>query len=127
MDEHPVAFATVSRSPYNCDNNLRYGVSPHPAHAPENSISGSSICEPLTVSVRTSSRGRVGIDSKNSQLARSVSSMSNFSTMPSALTFLCSLLKAGHTSTHTPHPVQSSGACLLYTSDAADDLLCVDL
>src|SRR5450756_3096462 len=33
----------------------------------------------------------------------------------------------GHTSTQSPHPVQRSLSCLLYTSDAADDLLCVDL
>ena len=30
--------------------------------------------------------------------------------MSSDLCFTCSLLIAGHTSTHTPHPVQSSGA-----------------
>ena len=33
MDEQPVAFATISRSPNSCDSSFRYGVSPHPAQA----------------------------------------------------------------------------------------------
>lgn len=40
IDEQPVAFATIIRSPNNCVINLMYGVSPHPPHAPENSNNG---------------------------------------------------------------------------------------
>ena len=39
----------IARSPYNWVNNLTYGVSPHPAQAPENSNIVGSNCEPLTV------------------------------------------------------------------------------
>ena len=40
MDEHPVALAMSILSPKSCVASLMYGVSPHPEHAPENSIYG---------------------------------------------------------------------------------------
>ena len=40
IDEQPVALATTIRSPNSCVASFRYGVSPQPAHAPENSNSG---------------------------------------------------------------------------------------
>ena len=49
IDEHPVAFAIIILSPNNCVTSLAYGVSPHPAQAPENSSNGCSNWLPLTV------------------------------------------------------------------------------
>ena len=49
IEEHPVAFAITILSPNNWVTNLAYGVSPQPAHAPENSKSGCSNWLPLTV------------------------------------------------------------------------------
>ena len=40
MEEHPVALLAIIRSPKSCVMALRYGVSPQPAHAPENSNNG---------------------------------------------------------------------------------------
>src|SRR3990172_10775718 len=71
IDEQPVALATMIRSPKSWVSSLRYGVSPHPAHAPENSKSGSSICEPLSDAVFTARRSIGGIDRKNPKLSRS--------------------------------------------------------
>ena len=42
MAEQPVALEIIIRSPNICVNNLIYGVSPQPEHAPENSKSGFS-------------------------------------------------------------------------------------
>ena len=39
-EEHPVALATISRSPNNWVINFTYGVSPQPEQAPENSNNG---------------------------------------------------------------------------------------
>src|SRR4029077_10061978 len=44
-----------------------YGVSPQPAHAPENSISGSSNCTSLTCEWDRRLRSNSGMDRKNSQ------------------------------------------------------------
>ena len=49
IDEHPVALATIILSPNNWVISLAYGVSPHPAHEPENSSKGLSNWLPLTV------------------------------------------------------------------------------
>ena len=48
IEEQPVVFATIIRSPNNWVNSFTYGVSPQPAHAPENSSNGCSNWEPLT-------------------------------------------------------------------------------
>ena len=40
MEEHPVALATIMRSPKSWVISLMYGVSPQPAQAPENSNRG---------------------------------------------------------------------------------------
>ena len=44
MEEHPVAFAMYILSPNSCVISFAYGVSPQPAHAPENSSSGVLNC-----------------------------------------------------------------------------------
>ena len=49
MEEQPVALEIIMRSPKSCVMSLAYGVSPQPAHAPENSKSGCSNCEPISV------------------------------------------------------------------------------
>ena len=49
MEEQPVALAIIMRSPKSCVTSLTYGVSPQPAHAPENSRSGVSNWEPITL------------------------------------------------------------------------------
>ena len=51
MEEQPVAFAIIALSPKSCERSLRYGVSPQPAQAPENSKSGRRSCTSLTVEV----------------------------------------------------------------------------
>ena len=50
IDEQPVAFAMYIRSPKSWVTSLTYGVSPHPAQAPENSKSGCANWLPFTVS-----------------------------------------------------------------------------
>src|SRR5665811_1020015 len=73
MDEQPVALATIIRSPNSWETSLRYGVSPQPLQASENSNSGSSTWAPLTVSWAIRLRSSGGIDWKNSQCGRSIS------------------------------------------------------
>ena len=111
-----MAFATISRSPNSCVRSFRYGVSPHPAHAPENSNSGRRICEPFTVSGSSRSGGGSGIDRKKSNASRSGSRCGSAGSMFSALCLTSCLLRAGQTSTQTPHPVQSSGATWIDSS-----------
>ena len=50
MEVQPVALAIIMRSPKSCVMSLAYGVSPQPAQAPENSMSGCSNWLPMTVS-----------------------------------------------------------------------------
>src|ERR1700687_3669180 len=110
MDEQPVALAINARSPNNCDSSFRYGVSPHPAQAPENSNSGCKSCESLTelrLSLLWSTSGRLR---KNSQLRACASRLGAWGTMLMALRLLSALFLAGQASTHSPQPVQSSGA-----------------
>ncbi len=104
-----MAFATRIRSPYICERSLRYGVSPHPAQAPLASNRGSSICEPLIEATFTSRRSAGGMSRKKSRFARSAPRCSTFGIMSIALCLTTSFDFAGQTSTHTPHPVQSSG------------------
>src|SRR6266540_5367065 len=104
------------RSPNSWDRSFRYGVSPHPEHAPENSNSGCLACDLLIEAGSIAVRSISGIDRKNSKFARS---RSRWSPMGSMLIDLCrtsSLLRAGHTLTHTVHPVQSSGATWIASS-----------
>src|SRR4030095_6267800 len=68
MDEQPVALATTMRSPKSCVASFRYGVSPQPAHAPENSNSGRRNCEPLTEPGFTATRSGSGRPRKYSKL-----------------------------------------------------------
>ncbi len=105
-----MAFATIMRSPKSWLTSRRYGVSPQPAQAPENSNRGSSSAAPFTVSCAMRVRSSGGIVSKVSQRSRSTSRWSRYGTMLMALWPTSVLLLAGQTSTHTPQPVQSSGA-----------------
>src|SRR5665811_2315629 len=110
MDEQPVALATIIRSPKSCETSLRYGVSPQPLQASENSNSGSSTWAPLTVSWAIRLRSSGGIDWKNSQCGRSTSRCAAAGSRLMDLCLTSDLLLAGQTSTQTPQPVQSSGA-----------------
>ena len=80
-----MALATIMRSPNSWVTSLRYGVSPQPAHAPENSNSGSSTWEPLTESCGSRPRSSGGIDWKYSQRRRSTSRWSSTGSMLIAL------------------------------------------
>src|ERR1700680_4291942 len=111
MDEQPVALAIRARSPNRCDGSFKYGGSPQPAHAPENSNSGCKSCESLTelrLSRRRSTSGKVL--RKKSQFFTAHSRSGAWWTMLMALRLVSLLFLAGQASTHTPQPVQSSGA-----------------
>src|SRR6185369_4546948 len=110
MDEHPVALATNNRSPNIWLNNLMYGVSPHPAQAPENSNSGCSNCASLTVDGFRSLRLASGSFRKNSQFRFSGSRKGGWASMLMALRLTSLLLFTGQTWTQSVQPVQSSGA-----------------
>src|SRR6185369_699278 len=98
------------RSPNSWLTSRRYGVSPQPPQAPENSNSGSRTWLPLTVLWAISERSRGAIAWKMSQRSRSRSRWAAAGSMLIALWLASVLLFAGHTSTQTPQPVQSSGA-----------------
>src|ERR1700730_16855985 len=110
MDEQPVALAINARSPNNCDSSFRYGVSPHPAQAPENSNSGCKSCESLTELRLSLLRSTSGRFRKTSQLRACAARRGAWGTILIALRLVSVLLLAGHASTHNPQPVQSSGA-----------------
>ena len=97
------------RSPKSCVTSFRYGVSPQPAQAPDDSKSGCSICEPLTVDESIRVRSDSGSFRKNSQLSRSAARCGSLRSMSMALCFATSLLRAGQVSTQIEQPVQSSG------------------
>ena len=82
-----------------------YAVSPHPAHAPENSINGCLNWLPLTVFAGiTSTFGATSSGfTANAQLSNSVSSWVSIGFITKAFSL------AGHMSAQFPHPVQSSG------------------
>ena len=106
-----MALATIIRSPKSWETSLRYGVSPQPLQASENSNSGSRTWAPLTVSWAIRLRSSGGIDWKNSQFGPlGVAVRSAAGSMLIDLCLTSVLLLAGQTSTQTPQPVQSSGA-----------------
>src|SRR5512142_2501469 len=109
MDEHPVALATVSRSPTSWVSSLRYGVSPQPEQAPENSKSGSSSCEPLIEAGSTSVRSSSGSDSKNSQSRRASSREASAGSISREQCTGSVFEKAGQAVAQSLQPVQSSG------------------
>src|ERR1022692_824509 len=74
MDEQPVALAIMARSPNNWESTLRYGVSPQPAQAPENSNSGCRNWVPRTVPKSTRDRSLTGRVSKNAMFSRPAAS-----------------------------------------------------
>ena len=110
IEEHPVAFAIIILSPNNWVTNLMYGVSPHPAQAPENSISGCLNWLPLTVvgAIISPLGATLVVSTANAQFSTSTSWVSRgFITKAFCL--------AGHMSAQFPHPVQSIGlTCILY-------------
>src|SRR6476620_475039 len=108
MEEQPVALATIILSPNNWVNNFRYGVSPHPEQAPENSNKGWKNCEPLTVFLLILSLPTSGRSRKKSQFVFSTSCMPVLSYIFTALWPGSVLLVIGQNSTHKLHPVQSS-------------------
>ena len=105
-----MALATTIRSPNSCVASLMYGVSPQPAQAPENSNSGCNACEPFAESWGRRSRSSSGIDRKKSHAGRSASRWASAGSMLIDLWRTSVFDFAGHTSTQTPQPVQSSGA-----------------
>src|SRR5579864_4748112 len=110
MDEHPVALAMMARSPNNCETSFRYGVSPQPEQAPENSNSGSCTCCWRMVPGLIFRRSSSGILRKKSQFSLSGARSGGCGTMLMAFNLTSLLFLTGQTSTQTPHPVQSSGA-----------------
>src|SRR3989339_1142635 len=100
MDEQPVALATVMRSPYNWVINLMYGVSPQPAHAPENSNKGCTNCDDFTLV----ERGVISLIVTFS----AIYSQRGISASCDAKGFISkALVFAGQTSAQLPQPVQS--------------------
>src|SRR6186997_2543578 len=108
MDEQPVALATISRSPNSWESSLMYGVSPHPAHAPENSKSGSRNWVPRTVPKSTLERSLTVKDSKKLMFSRSETIRGSAGPRLIALVTFKPGMTTGQASTHKPHPVQSS-------------------
>ncbi len=68
-----MAFATRTRSPKSCVSSLMYGVSPHPAHAPEYSNNGSRNCDVLWFDFRQIDARGVGQVEKECVVVRSAS------------------------------------------------------
>src|SRR5512135_3029091 len=115
MDEQPVAFATTVRSPNNCVISFTYGVSPQPEHAPLNSNRGCISCTSFTWVTLSAVRSTSGRSRKNSQLRASFSRTGGCAIMLIARCFTSVFDFAGHASTHSAQPVQSSGAtCSVY-------------
>ncbi len=85
-----------------------YGVSPQPAHAPENSNSGSRNWVPRTVPKSTRERSGSGSRSKNAMFSRSASTSGSRCARLIALWMGSPPPDTGHASTHRPQPVQSS-------------------
>ena len=108
-DDEPVAKS--------CESSFKYGVSPQPAHAPENSNKGCCTCCARMCSRLTRRRSSSGIERKKLQFSRSVSRSGGCGRMLIAFSRASDLLRAGQTSTQMPQPVQSSTAtCSVYFS-----------
>ena len=115
MELQPVALAIIALSPKSEERSLRYGVSPHPAHAPENSKRGRRSCTSLTVEVLSLFLSASGISRKKFQLSRSGRRTSIWFTITRGLLSVPSLALTGQLWAQSPQPVQSSGAiCTVY-------------
>src|SRR5262249_26724898 len=88
----------------------RYGVSPQPEQAPENSNSGSCTCCWRIVVGLIFRRSSSGIFRKKSQFSFSGARSGGCGAMLSAFNRVSVLFLAGQISTQIPHPVQSCGA-----------------
>src|SRR3974390_1174751 len=105
----------MARSPNIFVIRMIYGVSPQPAQAPENSNSGSSNCASFTCVCEIFSCSSEGIPRKYFQYSLYFSRNGGWASMLMARCLASLLLLAGHTATHSPQPVQSSGAtCSVY-------------
>src|SRR5215467_16252207 len=100
----------TARSPKSCETSFRYGVSPQPEHAPENSNNGSCTCCWRTLVALIFLRSRSGIFRKNFQFSRSGARRGGWDAILIAFKRASLLFLAGQMSTQIPHPVQSSGA-----------------
>src|SRR6188508_1672655 len=110
MLEQPVALAIIARSPTNWLSSFRYGVSPQPAQAPENSKSGSRSWTFLTVvQASPSAFGKSGRPRKKSQFSFSAARSGSTGAMLIALRLASVLSLTGQISTQRVQPVQSSG------------------
>ena len=110
IDVQPVALAILILSPNNCVTSFTYGVSPQPAHAPENSRYGvwNWVFLKLLGSI-FSSLDLMCWDAYSQLAAWTSISFSN-----GDITRAFSL--AGQTWAQFPHPVQSRGEiCILYS------------
>src|ERR1700740_1851012 len=110
MEEQPVALAITARSPKSCETNFRYGVSPQPEHAPENSNNGSCTCCWRILATLIFRRSSSGMLRKKFQLSLSDERSGDCGAMLMAFRRVSLLFLAGQMSTQIPHPVQSSGA-----------------
>ena len=114
IEEQPVALAITMRSPKSCVTSFIYGVSPHPPHAPENSMSGRANRLPLTVSLVISSGLSATALTANAQLSACSFICFAAGCMTSAFSF------AGQMSAQLPQPVQSSGlTCIVNVCPAS--------
>src|SRR3974377_806111 len=105
----------MARSPNIFVIRLIYGVPPQPAQAPENSNSGSRSCASFPCVCEIFSRSSSGIARKYFQYSLYFSRSGGWASMLMARGLASLLLLAGHTATHNPQPVQSSGAtCSVY-------------
>ena len=103
-----MALAIIRRSPKSCEISFRYGVSPQPAQAPENSKSGCRYWVPRTVPKSTRERSAMGRLSKNAMLRRSAATRGSRAARLIALCSGSAGAETGQASTQSPQPVQSS-------------------
>jgi len=89
---------------------LTYGVSPHPAHAPEYSKSGCMNCAPFT-SILIAGTVHLGqVEEEGVVRALALAQRHLRRHVDRVLCFGFDLSLAGQTMTQSVHPVQSSGA-----------------
>ena len=98
----------MARSPKSLLSRLRYGVSPQPAQAPENSNSGIVYWTSLTMPRLSLARSMTGRLSKNWMFSRSWATIGSLAPRLMALRVGSFLFFLGQEATQTPQPVQSS-------------------
>ena len=111
MEEQPVAFAMINRSPKKLREQLdirRLAAAGASAGKFEERLLHLHLAH--AVVSRSCGRSSSGIERKKSQFARSLSRSGNCGRMLIAFSRASDLLRAGQTSTQIPQPVQSSTA-----------------